>query len=344
MIGAGVVGLATTAALLDAGADVTCVEAAEPMSQRSTGGSRIFRLAHGSPVLVERADRSLAMLRSWSAEFGRELVAVTGTVVTGPDVSRWASAMADAGAEHRLHDSVDGSLGLPAKSIDGPGLFDPAGGVMDATGIGEYLRARARAVTVIDTVYRLEERAGGVRLHGAAGGLDADVVVIAAGRGTNALAEQVGLYTPSVLQHHVRFTFPVEDAGRRPPALIDKSETWRPGFTTYQHLTAPGRWAVGAHFDPADVAWEIGREHAVERSRLVTAEYVRENLEGVGDGIVDELYCNIGAGWADGYGVVRTGRVLAVHGDNLFKLAPVLGLALAAAVRDGSCPGSILTA
>jgi sarcosine oxidase len=53
VVGAGVVGLATTAALLERGADVVCFErAGGPMTERSAGSSRIFRLAHGTPELV----------------------------------------------------------------------------------------------------------------------------------------------------------------------------------------------------------------------------------------------------------------------------------------------------
>ena len=342
MVGAGVIGLATTAALLeaDAGVDVTCFEAFEPMSQRSTGSSRIFRLAHQVAALVELAAESRSILRRWSAEFGRDLVTGGGTVVTGADVPQCAEAMATAGAEHELRDPS--SLGLPAAPIDGPALLDPAGGVMDAHGIGEYLLGRTKQAIVADTVYRIAETACGVRVSGAGGSGDFDVVVIAAGSGTCQLAAQAGLYTPSVLQHHLRLTFEMADPGRRPPALIDKSETWRPGFTTYQHLTGPGRWAVGAHFDPAAVAWEVGRDRAVEQSRRLTIDYVRENLAGVGERVVDELYCNVAAGWADGYGVVRRPAVIAVHGDNLFKLAPVVGRLLAGAVLDGSLPESTL--
>ena len=360
MVGGGVVGLATTAALLDSGAglagpDVTCFEAVAPMSQRSTGSSRIFRLAHTDPVLVESACRARETYRRWSAEFGRELVSdmgavgavgaggTVGAVIAGADVARWAAAMAAAGVEHEIRESVDDSLALPTKAIDGPCLLDPAGGVIDAAGVGEFLAARTSAATVLELVYRIEEVPGGALVWTPGGSRRFDVVVVAAGAGTCQLAAQVGLYTPSVLLHHLRLTFPVRDAARRPPALIDHSESWRPGFTTYQHLTAPGRWAVGAHFDPAELAWELGRERVVERSRRLTAEYVRENLVGIEDRPVDELYCNVTGGWEDGYGVVRTAGVIAVYGDNLFKLAPVIGRALAAAALDGSLPESTLT-
>jgi len=343
VVGAGVVGLATTAALLDAGAEVTCFEAAGPMSKRSAGASRIFRLAHTEPAFVDAAARSHAVYRQWSAAFGRELVAVAGTVVAGPDVRDWAAAMAAAGAAHEVHDEVDDSLGLPIKAIDGPCLLDPAGGVIDATGVGEYLVAATRAALVADLVYLIEEGPAAVRVCAGSGSASFDAVVIAAGFGTCQLAAQVGLYTPSLLLHHVRFTFPMADVERRPPALIDKSETWRRRFTTYQHLTAPGRWAVGAHVDPAAVAWEVGRDPAVAVSRAQTVDYVRENLDGVQDQPVDEVYCNVVAGWADGYRIVRTARVVAGYGDNLFKLAPVLGRELARAAVDGSLPDSTVT-
>ncbi|HET8641916.1 MAG TPA: FAD-dependent oxidoreductase [Pseudonocardiaceae bacterium] len=348
VVGAGVVGLATTAALLDAGADVTCFEAVEPMSQRSTGASRIFRLAHPNPVLVELAAKSREAFGRWSALAGRALVSefgTVGTVVAGPQVSRWASAMAAAGAAHEVRDSVDESLALPVRSIDGPCLVDPAGGVVDAEGVAKFLLAATRQVIVRDTVYRVEEGAHAT-VRTAAGSRGFDAVVIAAGLGTWQLALQVGLYTPSTVEHHVRLTFPIgrrRPAAERPPALIDRSETWRPGFTTYQHLAAPGRWAVGAHFDPAAVAWEVGRERAVEVSRRRTVEYVRENLDGVAARAVDEVYCSTATGWTDGYGIARTAHVIALHGVNLFKLAPVIGQVLAGAALDGSLPESTLT-
>ena len=338
VVGAGVIGLATTAALLAAGADVTCFEAAAPMSQRSAGSSRIFRLAHTEPALVALAGQSKEMFRQWSRALGRELIRDVGVVVAGDHVPRMAAAMAAAGATHQVRETADRSLALPAKSIGGSLLLDPAGGVLDAVAVGEYLRARTRAATVLDMVYRIEEMASGARVWSSAGSREFGTVVVAAGTGTCQLVAQVGLYTPSALLHHVRLTFPLRDVSRRPPALIDSSQMWRPGFTTYQHLTRPGRWAVGAHFDPAQMAWELGRDRVVEQSRRLTVEYVRDDLDGVEDRPVDELYCAGTPGLTDGYRVVRTASVIALYGVNLFKLAPVIGQVLAGAVLDGSLP------
>jgi len=338
VVGAGVVGLATAAVLLDAGVDVTCFESVAPMSQRSAGSSRIFRMVHTEPVLVDLAGRSKEMFRQWSRELGRELLRGVGVVVAGGDVPRRAAAMAAAGAAHSVRETIDRSLALPAKSISGPFLHDPGGGVLDAAAVAEYLKARTRAATVLDMVYRIEQLASGARVWSSTGNRAFDAAVVAAGTGTCQLAAQVGLYTPSALLHHVRLTFPLRDWSRRPPALIDNSQTWRPGFTTYQHLTEPGRWAVGAHFDPAQMAWELGRDRVVEQSRRLTVEYVRDDLDGVEDRPVDELYCAGTPGLTDGYRVVRTASVIALYGVNLFKLAPVIGQVLAGAVLDGSLP------
>ena len=78
-------------------------------------------------------------------------------------------------------------------------------------------------------------------------------------------------------------------------------------------------------------------------SRRLTVDYVRENLDGVRDTIVDELYCNVTASWGDGYGVLRSGSVLTLYGDNLFKLAPALGQLLADAALSGCTPKSMMS-
>ena len=342
VVGAGVIGLSTVLSLLELGADVTCYEAVAPMSQRSSGSSRIFRLAHGSPELVELAERAHAVYKAWSERAGVELLSRTGTVVAGGEVAEWASAMAAAGAEHALVDDGTGRLGLPARSIAGPALFDPAGGVLDAQRTGEFLTACTRSAVVIDTVYRIELIDAGTRVWSATERREFDACVIVAGAGSCPLAAQVELYPPSALFHHVRLTFGLRDHAVRPPCLIDKSESWRSGFTTYQHLTVPGRWAVGAHFGPSESAWELGRERVTSTARRLTVDYVRENLDGVDDRIVDELYCNVTASWGDGYGVQRNGGVLTLYGDNLFKLAPVLGQLLADAALTGSTPKSVM--
>ena len=157
-------------------------------------------------------------------------------------------------------------------------------------------------------------------------------MVLAAGAGTAALAAEVGIDLPSALQHHARFTFPL-DGGPR-PAWIDAPAA---GLRTYQHRSGPGRWSVGGTVDAAAVAWAVGPEEATRASRAAVLRFARERLTVVPE-VVETLYCTHAPDTGDGITFARSGAVLAVWGENLMKFAPVLGDALAAAAVDGSTP------
>jgi sarcosine oxidase len=349
VIGAGVVGLATSAALLEAGAEVSCFEAVRAMSQRSTGSSRIFRLAHGTQRLVSLAVEARVGYARWSELAGRPLVGAQSTVVAGPVVPSWAAAMRAAGAEVRTPESGTAGAGPPVSVRDGPVLVDPAGGVIDAAAVGEFLVSVVGRGLVPRAVRRIGVDGTGVRVFsgrssgGSSGGEYFDACVLAAGAATPALAAQVGLVVAARPAHHARFTFRLCDSSVRPPCLLDKSETWRPGFTSYQHLTAPGRWAVGAHQAGLDESvGEVAEQAAIDRAREFTTAYVREMLPDVDPEPLEQLYCDSHPDWGDGFVVQRAGAVLEVHGDNLFKLAPTIGHRLALAALDGSTPTSAL--
>ena len=144
VIGAGMVGLSTTASLLQHGADVVCYDKGEPMGERSTGESRIFRFAHTDAGLVELAVQSRAVFDSWSEDANERLIEDTETVISGADVDAWSSAMASVGARHTVVDNQSPLLRLPTSTIPTASLIDHAGGVLKATRIGAYLRARFR--------------------------------------------------------------------------------------------------------------------------------------------------------------------------------------------------------
>lgn len=336
VVGAGVIGLATADALARLGADVVCLESDVPMAARSTGSSRIFRLAHADPALVAYAASARSRWAVWSERAGVPLVGTEGGVLTGPSARGWSAAMAAANADHSLVDDVS-SLGLPASTVAGPALFDPAAGVIDVPATAAFLRSAVGPALRPGLVYRLEVTDAGVTLHSSAGPIPADRVVLAAGRGTWQLAAQVGVYVPTALAHHVRFTFPLRDPGARPPCWLDRTEAWRPGFTTYQQLAGPGRWAVGATLPEADAAWERGRAAVTERSRELVRAYAREVLA-VEDEIVEEVYCDFPPGLGDGIHVAGAGPVTALWGDNLFKHAPAIGAALATALLEDTSP------
>jgi sarcosine oxidase len=329
VVGAGVVGLATAAALLDGGADVVCLDRTGPMAERSTGSSRIFRLAHGSADLVALARDARAGWARWSEAAGGPLIRDVGCVVSGATTLAWTACMRKAGAPYEV---VGADLRLPVRHGPDVALLDTTGGVIDAEGTGAHLTARVGAALRTAVVYALEERGSGARVHTPDGPLDVDAVVIAAGAGTSPLAARVGLYTPTVLAHHVRFTFATTHPGPL-RAWIDQS----PGrMATYQHLAGPGRWAVGGLLDYAAIAWEAGRAEATRASREAVLGYVRAHLDGVVPEVLDEVYCTTMAELGDGFHLRRRGPFTAVYGDNLFKFAPLLGDLLARAVTEGT--------
>jgi len=329
VVGAGVVGLAASAALLDGGAEVVCLDRTGPMAERSTGSSRIFRLAHGSAALVALARDARAGWARWSEAAGRPLIRDVGCVVSGAPTLEWTACMRKAGAPYEM---VGADARLPARRGPDVALLDTTGGVIDAEGAGAHLTRRVGPALRTRLVYLLEERAAGARVHTPDGPVDVDAVLIAAGAGTSPLAASVGLYTPSVLAHHVRFTFATRHAGPL-SSWIDET----PGrIATYQHMAGPGRWTVGGLLDHAGIAWEAGRAEATRASREAVVGYVRAHLDGVEPTVLDELYCTTMAELGDGFHIRRRGPFTAVYGDNLFKFAPLLGDLLARAVTEGT--------
>jgi sarcosine oxidase len=329
VVGAGVVGLSTTAALRAAGADVVCFErSAAPMGERSAGSSRIFRLAHADPALVRLAVAARDGFARWAEQAGRPMVDRVGCVVSGGDAAERATAMEAADVPFALVGPDSERLRLPAAVTASPVLLDPEGGVVDVDAVRAFLTVRAGSAVVHEPVDAIE----GTTVHTRTGVQRFDAVVLAAGSGTPALAGQVGLDVPAALEHHVRFTFPVDDGPWQ--AWIDAPEQ---GLATYQHRSGPGRWSVGGSVDPALVAWDVGRDAAAAASREVVLAYARERLA-VEPRVVESLYCTHVPATGDGITFARAGGVLAVHGENLMKFAPLLGELAAAAAMDGSTP------
>lgn len=341
VVGAGVIGLSTAYALLRHGSDAVVFETGAPMTARSVGSSRVFRLAHADPGLVAYAAAAAGLWSDWAHRAGNRLVGQQGTVVTGPRAREWAAAMAAAGADHTLVDADEldvAELGLPVKALPGPALVDPAGGVIDARATGRFLRAAIGNRVRYEHIHRIEPHDDWVEVHGSTGVHEVDRVVVAAGRGSLELATQVDMYLPTELAHHARFTFRLKDPDLAPPCWLDGTESWRPGLTNYQQQSGPGLWSVGFNLPAEDEAWERGRDEVVDEARKLALAYVRDVLVGVDDEIVEEIHCDSPATLGDGVHVATTGPVTVVWGANLFKHAPAIGQTLANAAVNGTSP------
>lgn len=333
VVGAGILGMSGAAALLEAGHEVTCYESGSIMGERSVGSTRIFRLAHVDPDLVRLAQQAREGFDRWSKDADRPMIVGSGCVVTGSDMADRAAAMTKAGAEYELVGARSQRLRLPVVTEPAAALVDVGGGVVDIDAVRDFLTARAGASVVRDQVYALDiTAAGAVAVTSASGRAEYDALILAAGANTSHLAAQVGIYTLPLLAHHVRFTFRVDGDGwqswiDKPPAEVG----------TYQHQSGPGLWAVGGYVDPSLTVWEAGRDAAIEASRVALLDYVRARLT-VDPTIVDSIYCTTVPNLGDGVNYRRNGPVLAVYGDNLMKLAPALGQALADAIVEGTMP------
>lgn len=325
--------MSAVAALAVAGDDVTCYESGPVMAERSAGSTRIFRLAHTDLELVRVAQAAQNRFGRWSQSAERPMVVDRSCVVTGTDMADRAAAMAAAGADYELIATGSDQLRLPVVDAPTTALLDVGGGVVDVDAVRDHLTAIAGHAVVHEPVFALGISAAGAAVVTTAGGVaEFDAVVLAAGANTSLLAAQIGIYTPTLLAHHVRFTFAVDGSGWQ--SWIDKPAN---GLSTYQHEAGPGRWAVGGQVDPAEVAWERGRESAVAASRRVIADYAARFLT-VRPEIVDSLYCTTVPNLGDGVEFRRNGPFLAVYGDNLMKFAPVLGEVLAEAAVSGGTP------
>ncbi|MEV4348752.1 FAD-dependent oxidoreductase [Actinoplanes sp. NPDC049596] len=331
VVGGGVVGLSVTAALQRHGVGVWCYEAGEPMGERSAGDTRIFRLAHAYPDMVELAARSRELFADWSGRAGTQFVDEVGTVVSGPEAPKWAEAMA--GVDHELVEPGSPLLRLPATTFAGPALVDPAGGVIRVDRIRAHLTRETQGRLRRAHVDAVEEVAGGVRVRAAGDVETFDAVLICAGAGTPALAAQAGIEISSALEHHLRVSFPIRPGAPEPLQCWIASESG-----TYQHLAAPGTWAVGGDVDAALVAWDGGRAAAERASVDFLTAYVTEHLPFVEPRPVGRVYCTHDPALGDGLQFVRNGRVLVTYGENLMKFAPLLGEMLARACADGSTP------
>ena len=334
VVGAGVVGLSVTAHLLARGADVTCYERSGiVLGARSAGSSRIFRLAHAAPGLVRLARRSRDGFREWELAAGVPMVGPQGCALSVPDLEVWAAAMEASGAPVEVVEATSNRLRVPAVTPPATALVDPSGGVIDVDAVRAHLARLTGHAVVHEPVYAVEDAPSGASAWSPSGQASFDAVLIAAGAGTLPLAEQVGIFVPSTLVHHVRFTFPLDDRCDW-QCWIDKPAA---GLGTYQHRSGPGMWSVGGSVDPALVAWEVGPGAAAEASRDAVTRYVRERLVAE-PRVIESLYCSTVPNLGDGFTVSRSGSVLAVSGTNLFKLAPLLGEVLAEACLDGSTP------
>ncbi|MGI8458552.1 MAG: FAD-dependent oxidoreductase, partial [Propionibacteriaceae bacterium] len=189
VIGAGLAGSAAAWALARRGVSAQVLERHQigHHAGSSHGSSRIFRRAYPVAEYVTLTGRAERLWDELGAEHGQPLLRRTGGVDHGPGrgVDQIKRVFDDLGVAAELLDAEQAQTRWPGMSFDGPVLFTPESGVIDAdTAVRALVAgATARGVEVSEQapVERVEQRGDTVLVHRGEGALRARRVVVAAG-------------------------------------------------------------------------------------------------------------------------------------------------------------------
>jgi len=212
VVGQGVIGLSTAAALARRGLAVVALDAlgsGHPLTS-STGASRSIRAAYANPAYVRLALEAVASWRALEQETDRSILELTGHVDLAPAamLDELERGMAAEGIAARRLDAESIATVFPELRLQ-PGevaLYHESGGTVLAA---EAMAALADAAADLGVELAAPERveriavAGGARLDTEHRTIDADRVVVAAGPWSGELLATLGIdlpLTPAVAQ------------------------------------------------------------------------------------------------------------------------------------------------
>jgi sarcosine oxidase len=329
VVGAGVMGLATAAALARAGRSVVVLEQFGVDHDRgsSHGTVRIFKVSYPETEFVRLAQDSLARWRELEAESGEELLTTTGTLDVGGIAGR-REALERCGAafEFVMAAEIERRFGL---TIDGGGeaLFQPDGGALHADRARNVLASSLEVVAETAVASLAPEREA-VLLRTSAGEVRARAVVVTVGAWVTKLLSPLGLQPDVVAARETVAYFRLGD-GRGSTPLSE----WRPEDREvfYAIVGRDGLLKVGVSGSglPTDPD-EHGRvdEDVVRRA----ADWARRRYELHDDAPARAETCLYTNAPDERFVLERRGRIVvgspcSGHG---FKFAPVVGERLAA--------------
>ncbi len=230
VIGAGLAGAATAATLAARGRSVTVLEQfrAGHRHGSSHGSARIVRRAYGDPLYLALTGPALELWRDLEDRSGARLLRMLGAIDFGPgrDVPVIAEHLAAARVAHEVLDAAEAERRWPGMVFDGPVLFHPQAGTLDADEavtamlrLAEIDGATVRSGAAVRTVRADGDAATVVLADGEA--LSAGRVVVAAGAWLQPLlGDTVPLPPLRVTEQHV-FHFPRQDPAAPPwPSVI----------------------------------------------------------------------------------------------------------------------------
>ncbi len=198
--GLGAMGSATLYHLARRGQRVLGIERYDPGHDRgsSHGATRIIRLGYFEhPSYVPLLRRAYALWRELEQQSGRRLLHRTGILEIGPPEGNLVKGTLASAREHSLEHQVLTAPELMRRfaGFDVPadymGVFQPDGGWLAAEASLEAFLTLAQGagaeVRDRDCVRTVEQHAGGVRIHTAAGMIEARLAIVCAGAWTSRL-------------------------------------------------------------------------------------------------------------------------------------------------------------
>lgn len=341
VIGAGCIGLATAEALAERGESVALYESGRPGQGQSAGQGRVFRHAADDPRVVSLAAESRELWRGLEERLGEEMISRDGVLALGEAALGRLSTLEERGIHARRIGPDEISERHPLLAgFGGDGVFDEAGGAIRTLSFIRLLSQRLADSFEFDEVIAVRPTgAETVEVRVPGHRAEYSRVIVCAGRGTAQLARGAGLDVPVDLACHIRSTFEVAgEAPDRVACLLDSAGEW--GDESVYAAPAPGcdRYSIGlaevmevredgSVVDPA--------QFAAHEERMI--EYAKRALPGLNPQPVEVLHC-----WAtslpwneDAFAIWEHEGLLIVGGHNIWKMAPVIGAALAEAAAGG---------
>jgi sarcosine oxidase len=321
VVGAGIMGLATAAALARSGHEVEVYEQYELDHTRgsSHGRSRIFRLSYPDAEWVRFAQEALSGWRDLERETGEELIVLEGLVELG----------------ETSEEALD-ACGVPWESLDPAELERRYGIQADERALLQPEAGFVRADRARHAFHAAAERRGArVRERARVESLDeleADVVVVTAGGWARDLLEREGISLPVTVTRETVAYFRLEQEGI--PSVIDYGRG--SGAAMYcvrdpQHGLKAGAHMAGVVVDPSD----RGEPDATVVSAV--AEWVRARFPGAETEPVAVETCLYTSTTDERFVLERHGHIVvgsACSGHG-FKFAPAVGARLAGLALDG---------
>lgn len=338
VVGAGLTGAATAWELARRGIQVTLIEAygIGHRNGSSHGTSRIFRRAYADPFYVELTGQAGECWRELEADSGTALLRTTGGIDfgAGRDPQRLARVLAAAGVPHELVPAKAAGERWPYLRFDGPVLFHPEAGVVDADAV---VAACVRRAAELGADVRTHTRVTGIDVRDGArvrtddgAELTADAAVVAAGPWLPELAGGIGVplsLPPLRVTQQQVFHFRQRDPGQSWPILVAKDEMQIYGLPSGGDGGAAPAVKVAQH-DGGTPTTASTRDGVVNpASRAAVSAWVEKRLPGLEPVPVAEASCLYTVTPDEDFILDRAGPVVVAspcsgHGA---KFAPLIG-------------------